>query len=279
MPLQRAPNRGYHRTQEGRNRSVTRDDVQAGLRSVCPGESPVRWSKSLQCVISFPIVFFTHLPAAKCTTRKCRCTYVKFHRQTAPAGPGHEPHLATNPSVPSTIPTDDHLLPSSLFRDDPFLLTAPPAGSGASSTDSGAPQTMAETLFQSHSFAFPALYPSTGQPPLAMGAGGSFGGGGVAPRTGLTPLYDQRGGADGWLGGWGEGEGLPAIHSQQQQQQSGVNSGLVPSHSMHSGTGAMSAQAQGIQQHGDYCFSNSFCEDEKLIVPFLPFLLDKNRFF
>ena len=26
---------------------------------------------------------------AKCVMRKCRCTYVKFHRQTAPAGPGH----------------------------------------------------------------------------------------------------------------------------------------------------------------------------------------------
>ncbi|TRM59630.1 hypothetical protein BD626DRAFT_507831 [Schizophyllum amplum] len=32
-------------------------------------------------------------PCAKCVQRKCRCTFVKFHRQTAPSGPGHShPH-------------------------------------------------------------------------------------------------------------------------------------------------------------------------------------------
>ncbi|KAF9259631.1 hypothetical protein L218DRAFT_963385 [Marasmius fiardii PR-910] len=30
-------------------------------------------------------------PCSKCIQRKCRCTYVKFHRQTAPIGPGHNP--------------------------------------------------------------------------------------------------------------------------------------------------------------------------------------------
>ncbi|KZT22412.1 hypothetical protein NEOLEDRAFT_1243965, partial [Neolentinus lepideus HHB14362 ss-1] len=29
-------------------------------------------------------------PCSKCVQRKCRCTYVKFHRQTAPVGPGHQ---------------------------------------------------------------------------------------------------------------------------------------------------------------------------------------------
>ncbi|VDB92039.1 unnamed protein product [Peniophora sp. CBMAI 1063] len=28
-------------------------------------------------------------PCSKCVHRKCRCTFVKFHRQTAPLGPGH----------------------------------------------------------------------------------------------------------------------------------------------------------------------------------------------
>jgi hypothetical protein len=31
-------------------------------------------------------------PCAKCVQRKCRCTFVKFHRQTAPVGPGHNPN-------------------------------------------------------------------------------------------------------------------------------------------------------------------------------------------
>ena len=30
-------------------------------------------------------------PCTKCVQRKCRCTFVKFHRQTAPVGPGHNP--------------------------------------------------------------------------------------------------------------------------------------------------------------------------------------------
>ena len=62
---------------------------------------------------------------AKCVSRKCRCTYVKFHRQTAPTGPGHNPRpnvatrLAASPrgdlvfgpppmSVPSMSPTDPY---------------------------------------------------------------------------------------------------------------------------------------------------------------------------
>ncbi|PPQ83484.1 hypothetical protein CVT24_005711, partial [Panaeolus cyanescens] len=31
------------------------------------------------------------LQEAKCMQRKTRCTFVKFHRQTAPVGPGHNP--------------------------------------------------------------------------------------------------------------------------------------------------------------------------------------------
>ncbi|KAF7966106.1 hypothetical protein HWV62_40000 [Athelia sp. TMB] len=51
-------------------------------------------------------------PCAKCVSRKCRCTYVKFHRQTAPAGPGHT-RPAAPPSLTQALPrADDFLLPS-----------------------------------------------------------------------------------------------------------------------------------------------------------------------
>ncbi|KAI0781760.1 hypothetical protein C8Q75DRAFT_571611 [Abortiporus biennis] len=40
-------------------------------------------------------------PCTKCVQRKCRCTYVKFHRQTAPAGPGHPPPNAVPPHHPN----------------------------------------------------------------------------------------------------------------------------------------------------------------------------------
>ncbi|KAJ3755727.1 hypothetical protein EV360DRAFT_27500, partial [Lentinula raphanica] len=39
-------------------------------------------------------------PCAKCVQRKIRCTFVKFHRQTAPIGPGH--NRSGNPSSPTT---------------------------------------------------------------------------------------------------------------------------------------------------------------------------------
>lgn len=38
---------------------------------------------------------------AKCIQRKIRCTFVKFHRQTAPIGPGHNP---SRPIIPSSVP-------------------------------------------------------------------------------------------------------------------------------------------------------------------------------
>ncbi|KAJ7607759.1 hypothetical protein FB45DRAFT_394411 [Roridomyces roridus] len=42
-------------------------------------------------------------PCAKCVARKVRCTFVKFHRQTAPVGPGHAASLvASHPSSTSS---------------------------------------------------------------------------------------------------------------------------------------------------------------------------------
>ncbi|KAJ6522410.1 hypothetical protein B0H19DRAFT_682485 [Mycena capillaripes] len=40
-------------------------------------------------------------PCAKCVARKTRCTFVKFHRQTAPVGPGHPSSLSAS-SLPSS---------------------------------------------------------------------------------------------------------------------------------------------------------------------------------
>ena len=56
----------------------------------------------------------TRARAAKCVHRKCRCTYVKFHRQTAPVGPGHPPpnalphqaHRAALMGAPGAYPDD-----------------------------------------------------------------------------------------------------------------------------------------------------------------------------
>ncbi|TFY52287.1 hypothetical protein EVJ58_g10105 [Rhodofomes roseus] len=70
--------------------------------------------------------------AAKCVQRKCRCTYVKFHRQTMPQGPGHP--------VPNQIPPAGRgLLPGTSRLPDDFVL--------------GPPQS---------SFNFPSMYQATG---------------------------------------------------------------------------------------------------------------------
>ena len=58
---------------------------------------------------------------AKCVQRKCRCTYVKFHRQTMPQGPGHP--------VPNQIPPGARgLLAGSSRLPEDFVL-APPQSS------------------------------------------------------------------------------------------------------------------------------------------------------
>ncbi|KAI9566941.1 hypothetical protein HD554DRAFT_2114045 [Boletus coccyginus] len=62
-------------------------------------------------------------PCSKCLSRKCRCTYVKFHRQTAPTGPGHHPPRSpSSPSLGGIIASSR--LPSHM---DNFVLAPPPS--------------------------------------------------------------------------------------------------------------------------------------------------------
>lgn len=83
-----------------------------------------------------PVCAYTHSPSnkqtAKCVQRKCRCTYVKFHRQTAPQGPGHPPPSALPPHHPhahhartSSTSTSASAASSSRIPDD-FVLAPPP---------------------------------------------------------------------------------------------------------------------------------------------------------
>ncbi|PPQ92096.1 hypothetical protein CVT25_008262 [Psilocybe cyanescens] len=153
-------------------------------------------------------------PCSKCVQRKCRCTFVKFHRQTAPAGPGHNlrPNAPAGSAglVPLPSASTSRLPMFPQQPEDDFILGPPPTSSA-----SGV-HTMAETLYNSNSFAFPALYPtepSLGTDPVdyaskyrAQAQAELFGPGRSGLGTGLTPLYDPRGGssaatgAAGWLG-------------------------------------------------------------------------------
>ncbi|KAG2341189.1 hypothetical protein BDR05DRAFT_965525 [Suillus weaverae] len=69
-------------------------------------------------------------PCSKCVQRKSRCTYVKFHRQTAPSGPGH--HVPRPASVSSSLGN------GRLSMDD-FILAPPPMSVPSMDTSSGDP--------------------------------------------------------------------------------------------------------------------------------------------
>ena len=96
---------------------------------------------------------------AKCVHRKTRCTYVKFHRQTAPLGPGHPArshHDASNPAHPPLGPLPSG--PNPYRLSDPFFLP----GSGPALNPSVISQSNPSgpnTLYADHQFTFPPPLP------------------------------------------------------------------------------------------------------------------------
>ncbi|KAI0058786.1 hypothetical protein BV25DRAFT_1901997 [Artomyces pyxidatus] len=87
-------------------------------------------------------------PCAKCVHRKTRCTYVKFHRQTAPMGPGHPTRPNGDPTA--SIPSLSNLpsVPASYRLSDAFLLGNGPSTLNPSSIGSS-------QLYSNHPFNFP----------------------------------------------------------------------------------------------------------------------------
>lgn len=104
----------------------------------------------------FPLLILSRIPfsPAKCLHRKTRCTYVKFHRQTAPVGPGHparSPLDSSNPAHPSL-----GALPLGLgsYRlSNPFLLSN--NGSALNPSVIAQSAAPANTLYADHQFSFP----------------------------------------------------------------------------------------------------------------------------
>ncbi|KAI0833878.1 hypothetical protein BC628DRAFT_1414591 [Trametes gibbosa] len=98
-------------------------------------------------------------PCSKCVQRKCRCTYVKFHRQTAPAGPGHP----APPAIPHSIPGRHSISLGAPRHPDDFLLAPPPGTMNMSSLYSTG------HIPHQYPIQHPALYPQdyTSLPPLA----------------------------------------------------------------------------------------------------------------
>ncbi|KAI0321194.1 hypothetical protein OF83DRAFT_369854 [Amylostereum chailletii] len=118
-------------------------------------------------------------PCSKCVHRKCRCTFVKFHRQTAPFGPGHparpnDPNavaLAAAASSGMALPGVGSLpalsglpsVPPNYRLSDNFLLApnAPSALTAGSNPNS---------MYTNHQFSFP-----NGQVPGTSGVSNAFG--------------------------------------------------------------------------------------------------------
>ncbi|KAH9937888.1 uncharacterized protein BXZ73DRAFT_44744, partial [Epithele typhae] len=109
-------------------------------------------------------------PCAKCVHRKCRCTYIKFHRQTAPAGPGHP--------LPQTMPVARHAISLGAPRlPDEFLLGPAPGVLGVPGMYNTAP----------HYSLYPNGYQSS-LPPLSSA---------LAPSDSQMPPMLHREGLDG----------------------------------------------------------------------------------
>jgi hypothetical protein len=114
----------------------------------CDGANPCCQSR-----IFFPLhSFFSHMPfpPAKCLHRKTRCTYVKFHRQTAPLGPGHPArpvHDSSNPAHSSL-----GALPLGL---NPYRLSDPYMLNGSTLNPSAISQSTIPAIYADHQFSFP----------------------------------------------------------------------------------------------------------------------------
>ena len=101
---------------------------------------------------------------AKCVQRRYRCTFVKFHRQTAPVGPGHTTRSPgaeasfsnpPSPSIPGPPPSSSAPSASRVpafhhphQSDDEFILGPSPTV-----------PTMADALYGATPYSFPPLYP------------------------------------------------------------------------------------------------------------------------
>ena len=149
--------------------------------------------------------------SAKCVQRKCRCTYVKFHRQTAPTGPGHNPR-----------PNSAHSRLISQPHADDFILGPPPTNGPVISANDP----------YNHTFNFPHIY-SSSEPQLSVspdtpdfsakyraqadllrreGIGLSPTSGGSVSSAGVVPgLYTDPQATSSWFG-WGQQDGSPDLN-------------------------------------------------------------------
>ncbi|KAJ7887216.1 hypothetical protein B0H14DRAFT_1273809 [Mycena olivaceomarginata] len=142
-------------------------------------------------------------PCAKCVTRKTRCTFVKFHRQTAPVGPGHPSSLSAStlpsghlPSLSASSSGHPSLSSSSLSGD---LMLGGIGGAGGGGGGGGpflyAQQQAGGGGYGGDRFAH---HPDSG--PRFAGGGGGGGGGSNAgsPTSAYADGFERR-----------EREGLP----------------------------------------------------------------------
>lgn len=109
------PNRGHPPTgrRKGLGANATRATTSKQACDQCVQSSlPCDGANPCGEFLSFLIAsFFVHLqPKGKCIQRKIRCTFVKFHRQTAPIGPGHGQTRVPTSVVNSNLPSSSSSL-------------------------------------------------------------------------------------------------------------------------------------------------------------------------
>ena len=193
--------------------------------------------------------YFNLSNPAKCIQRRYRCTFVKFHRQTAPLGTGHttrtpgadpsfsnppSPNSTTIPATPSSFrvsapsPSRVSVFHHQQQSDNEFILGLSPT----------VVPTMADTLYDATPYNFSTLYPTNdmseddtdyvgkyrahaelfGSPRSAIP---------TLPSSVVSPnLYDPRP-PSSWLG-WGQQDPTDAYQQEQQRHADFISNSAHP---------------------------------------------------
>ncbi|KAF8650020.1 hypothetical protein AX16_005460 [Volvariella volvacea WC 439] len=219
----------------------------------------------------------------KCVQRKIRCTFVKFHRQTAPVGPGHNPRppaTSLTTSASAFVPSSSAPSASSLrlypHVEESLLESSVPPPTSASMP------TMADTLYASQTFAFPQLYPQQQQTHHQPDPGGIVNSdpdfmakyraraellaqsGGLPMMRGMY-ASDRRPGSSSsasppatvsssstWMNAWPHSNQMSADPYRQHIQERELQQGDYPHHVMASAARGQNSNMQMPVQDGNY---------------------------
>ena len=190
------------------------------------------------------LILILILFSAKCIQRRYRCTFVKFHRQTAPLGPGHTTRTAgaessfSNPPSPNSIAAASPSRVSASSRDPVFHHPQQPDDEFILGPSPTVVPTMADALYGATPYTFPPLYPTNDMSGDNTDYVGKYRAHAelfsstrsavpVSSSSMVSPnLYDPRP-PSSWLG-WGQQDPTDAYQQEQQRHADLISNSAHP---------------------------------------------------